>query len=171
MKRFTALLLAVLLMLGCFTASVAEETPYTQVQFAPTLAGDLQDELGLASSADWMKQDFTIALIAVLLPMDILNDDVTDLDLLEYEAKDAYVGENADGNMIILYPSTERNNALIIVYSPVYKVALFSVTELSSAPTQGVLQTSMENSCTNFSKVDEETAYKVIETILSSMEK
>ena len=170
MKKFLALVLIALLILGCLPAALAEEN-LSQVQFDPALTGDLQDALQLKTGTDWLNSDFNVALIAVLLPMDILNDDVTKNDLLEYQAGEAYVGENADGNVIVLYPSTEKNNVLLIAYSPVNKVALFSITELSGKPTKELMEATMEQSCIRHAKVDPAAAERVIVTILESMEK
>lgn len=168
MKKLLALVLAALLTLGCISA-LAEENAH--VQFDPALTGILQDQFELKTAADWLNTDFNVALIAVLLPMDILNDDVTENDLLEYVADEAYVGENADGNVIVLYPSTKNNNVLLVAYSPISKLALFTITELSGSPTAELMQATLEQSCIRHAKTDHDTVNNVILSILSVLEK
>lgn len=157
MKKLIALLLTLVMTLSLFSVAFAEDG-YANVQFKPTLTASMQKELGLTTSSAWMANDLYIALIATTLPLDVILDDTIDLDINEYKIVDAYVGENEDGIMTVLFRGTVTPTALILTYNPAAEIALLTVVELSSIPTDADLKSAMDQTNVNYSKVDAEAA-------------
>lgn len=171
MKRTLSILLVATLILTllCGVAS-AETKEYTHVPFEASLTIGMGEKFEFSKPTDWLQSDFSIAVLGTLLPLDIIADDTNDLDIGEYKVKTGYVGISESGILTCLYRSDVNPSALIIVYNMETGAAQFTVSQLNSVPTDSDLNTAMNNTCVQYSKIDEESASEVAQIILGAME-
>lgn len=170
MKKFLALVLSALLILGCLPAALAEETIYQEF-FYPNITIRTQEYMEIETARDWMSDDLAIARFAVLLPIDLILAEATDIDMDQYQTKDAYVCRDIDGFLYLLLPNRQARNIMMMSYSPMGKIASFIQFPIDDIPTDAVLEDFMSNFCVQYCKVDPYMADYVIQSILDLQEK
>ena len=168
MKKLVALALVLVTVLSLCSFACAEENNY--IIFEPTLTLGMQDKFGITDAAGWMTDDMKVAIVATLLPMDmILSDDVT-ADITDYKVAYSYVGISDSNSLLVAYRKENSRDVLLVYFDPVTRFGLMTESTLTNVVTDSQLNSAMASQCVSYKKVDEATAQQVAEVILEALE-
>lgn len=161
-RRITVRLLALMLCVAMFPSvysALAEDNSF--IDFEPTLTEAFDQ-----SASSWYSSSTYRALLTITLLTDC--DSAVDLDLSAALTNSSYVGKKG---FFLVVGMVLDGATLIMTYSPITGDAayLYSETTLSTELQELLIESTMENICTDgYSKNDLEDIYLVLKTLVSA---